>query len=158
MKKPVVLIGMPNSEVILKANPQLERRFSMRETLEPFCWNEPNKQTEFRTFLQYLDQALPFPNRAHLSDKDTAYRIFVATDGVIGYVMKLVRRAAILAIDQKYDRVEIELLAKSYDERLASRAPERINPFKCDVEDIQPDMIDGDGAKKRRRKRSRKRD
>ena len=98
---PMALIGMPYSDVILHANAQLERRFAMRVSLDPFGWNKAERQIEFRMFLNYLDEKLPFPQRSGLADPETALRIFSgATEGVIGYVMSLIRRAAALSIDE----------------------------------------------------------
>lgn len=135
-RKPVVLVGMPHSERILQANPQLERRFSMRETLEPFRWGTATEQSVFERFLQELDERLPFPRRSNLQTVETAKRIFFATQGIVGYVMKLVRRAAIMAIDEGADYLDLELLARAYKERLAARMPSRINPFRCDLESL----------------------
>ncbi len=135
-EKPVVLVGMPHSEVVLTANPQLERRFSMRESLEPFGWDTSSKQDEFRSFLKHLDGKLPFPKRSNLASYELAFRIYCATNGFIGYVMKLVRRAAILAVDMKMERVDMELLAESYDERLSSRRPRFANPFRVALDDL----------------------
>lgn len=135
--KPVVLVGMPNSEVVLRANPQLERRFSMRESLEPFGWGAPAKEHEFKSFLKHLDRKLPLQRRSNLSDHETALRIYCATNGFVGYVMKLVRRAAILAIERKADCLDSELLAQSYEERLSSRTPGAGNPFSDDLEKLE---------------------
>lgn len=135
-RKPVVLVGMPHSERILQSNPQLERRFSMRETLSPFSWGTSVEQNEFRRFLKQLDERLPFSQKSNLAALETATRIFSATQGIVGYVMKLVRRAAILAVDKDADYLELELLAKAYEERLAARMASRINPFRCDLESL----------------------
>jgi Cdc6-like AAA superfamily ATPase len=137
--KPVVLVGMPDSEKVLRANPQLERRFSMRESLEPFGWDTPERQEEFKSFLKHLDRRLPFPRRSNLCDHDTALRVFCATDGLIGYVMKLTRRAAVLAIERGADHVGLEFLSEAYDERLASRLRGRAHPFKSDPEHLKPE-------------------
>jgi hypothetical protein len=56
--------------------------------------------------------------------------------GFIGYVMKLMRRAAILAIDKGAECLDLELLAESYDERLASRNRRRMNPFGAEFEKL----------------------
>jgi hypothetical protein len=66
-----------------------------------------------------------------------AFRIYCATSGHIGYVMKLVRRAAILAIERKADYLDLGLLAESYDERLSSRSPELSNPFRNEVDNLK---------------------
>lgn len=139
-RKPVVLVGMPHSERILLANPQLERRFSMRETLEPFGWVTAAAQAEFGRFLQELDVRLPFPRRSNLAAIETAMRIFLATQGIVGYVMKLVRRAAIMAIDEGADCLDLELLARAYKERLAARMGSGINPFRCDLESLRNEL------------------
>ncbi len=138
---PMVLIGMPYSNVILEANAQLERRFAMRVSLGPFDWQAPQRQTEFRMFLQILDEKLPFPRRSGLADPEPALRIFCATDGVTGYVMKLIRRAATMAIDEQRECVDPEMLARAYDERLSARAPDRVNPFMCDPDDLSIEPV-----------------
>lgn len=138
---PMVLIGMPYSDVILHANAQLERRFAMRVSLDPFGWKTAERQLEFRMFLHLLDEKLPFPRRSGLADPEMALRIFCATEGTTGYVMKLIRRAAVLAIDEKRECLEMEGLAWAYDERLSARAPDRDNPFTCDLGALCPEPV-----------------
>lgn len=157
-EKPVVLVGMPHSEVVLTANPQLERRFSMRESLEPFGWNTSIKQGEFRSFLKHLDRRLPFPKLSNLASGELSFRIYCATDGLIGYVMKLVRRAAILAVERKLERVDVELLAESYDERLSSRRPRRANPFRIALEELSIEPPSGHALKQNNRRSKTKAD
>lgn len=142
-RKPVILVGMPYSEVVLQANPQLERRFSMRESLEPFSWGDTfAKQREFKSFLRRLDARLPLAKSSNLADHETAFRIYCATSGFIGYVMKLIRRAAILAIDRRRECLDLELLAESFQERLSSRFPKRPNPFRTEVEQLKIEPVE----------------
>lgn len=70
--KPVVLLGMPYCNIILRASGQLERRFTMRVSLEPFGWNTEAEQDEFRMFLCCLDEKLPFLARSNLNLYETA--------------------------------------------------------------------------------------
>lgn len=157
--KPVALVGMPHSEVVLTANPQLERRFAMRESLEPFGWGAPAKEREFKLFLQHLDRSLPLPERANFADHEVAFRIYCATGGFIGYVMKLVRRAAILAVERREDRVSVKLLAESYNERLASRKPRWVNPFRAALEELSANPSSpASGGVKKTNSRSKARD
>lgn len=130
---PVVLAGMPYSDVILRANAQLERRFALRERIEPFGWRTSAEQAEFRTFLRILDRQLPLERASELGEGDTALRIFSATGGVLGSVMALVRRAGVLAIRRSLPNLDLDLLAEVYDERLAARTPDRPNPLHADV-------------------------
>ena len=89
---------MPYSEIILQANAQLERRFQQRLKLAPFGWETEAQQLELRTFLRHVDGALPFAEAAHFSDIELVRRMYCATAGVTGALMKLVRRAAVLAV------------------------------------------------------------
>lgn len=62
---PIILIGMPNCDLILEANRQLRRRFAIRESLDPFKWKhaDPKIQKQlsdnFRRFLTAIDNQLP---------------------------------------------------------------------------------------------------
>jgi len=140
--KPFVLMGMPYCDIILRANAQLERRFTMRVSLEPFGWETEPEQVEFRTFLRILDEKLPFPMRSNLYLHEMAFRLYCATNGYVGYLMKLVRGAAHLAIDSSLDRINLAQLAEAYEERLAARVPKRPNPFTVDIEKLEAQPFD----------------
>ncbi len=134
---PLVLTGMPYSEVILQANAQLERRFQQRLRLAPFGWDTAEQQIELQTFLQHVDAALPFTEVTHLSDTEMARRIYCATAGVTGAVMKLVRRAAVLAVTRGATRVSQALLAEAYDERLAAGNQHLPHPFRAPLAQLK---------------------
>jgi predicted AAA+ superfamily ATPase len=139
-KLPVVLMGMPYSHIILDArgNEQLKRRFSLRRSIEPFGWGGTSeKQRDFRSFLKLIDDELPFDKRANLADKTMAFRFYCATNGVISYVMDLIGTAAISAIEQSLETIDIDLLAAAYDESLALAYPERENPFRRTTNELK---------------------
>ena len=140
-KLPIILIGMPNSEVILdtKGNEQLKRRFSARRRLEPFEWGESDEEREDMVmFLTSLDDALIklLPKRSNLADTETALLIHDATGGAVHKIMKLIRGAAESALRQGLEHIDLELLSEAYDEHQAGDGESegengqgRINPF-----------------------------
>ena len=139
-KIPVVLMGMPYSHLILntRGNEQLRRRFSLRKSIEPFSWGDKDeKQQDFRNFLKLVDDELPFNRRSNLASKTTAYRGYCATNGVLSYVMDIVRMAASSAIEQSLKAIDLDLLADAYDRGLASLYPDRNNPFRCEIDSLQ---------------------
>ena len=139
-KIPVVLMGMPYSCIILdtRGNEQLKRRFSLRRSIEPFSWGGKQKeQVGFKTFLKLVDEQLPFNKRANLFDRTMAFRFYCATNGIISYVMDIVRMAAVSAIEQSLDTVTLELLADAYDSSLLSIYPNRPNPFCCGFNELK---------------------
>lgn len=129
-RKPIILIGMPNCDKILEANEQLKRRFTLRESLEPFGWKTAQQQEDFRELLKQIDGKLPFNERSNLADPEMSFRIYYATRGVIGYVMKLLRIAALLALKQSMGKLDASTLAKAFDKNLRKVFPRRINPFR----------------------------
>lgn len=150
-KKPVVLAGLPYCDIVLKANDQLERRFPIRETLHPFCHSEDKSIRDydhflkhedvknFKRFLEEVDKGLPFSVRSDLADEHIAYRFYVATNGVIDFTMKIVRRAAELAIEKDLENVDLSLLARAYKERVSAIVPNRPNPFSTPEEELKPE-------------------
>jgi Cdc6-like AAA superfamily ATPase len=130
-KTPIIVVGMPSCDAVLDEaeNEQLRRRFSTRECLEPFGWSNAEKRKEFRSFLTQLDEQLPLLECSHLANLNTALLIHRATGGTIAYIMKLVRRAASLALDEGVEKLDLELLAQAYEELLSKNKPEMPNPF-----------------------------
>lgn len=131
---PMVLIGLPGADAVLDANEQLKRRFSAKEELNPFGWNNIQQQEEFRKFLYILETKLPLKESSHLADFNTALRFYWASKGLIAYVMKIVRRATTKAIEQSVELLTLELLAQAYDEVMGVDALYRENPFSPELD------------------------
>lgn len=134
-RRPIVLVGMPGCESVLgnKGNEQLKRRFSTRDEIAPFAWDAQAKDDEFRQLLKEIDDALPLLKTSHLADETTAFLIHSATDGIINYIMKLLRWAAKLAIETGSEQIDYSLLARAYEKRVAQDFPKRPNPFNPQV-------------------------
>lgn len=130
-RKPIVLVGMPHSHNILDAdgNEQLRRRFSMRVQLDSFNWVDAEDRGDFRKFLQIVDEKLPLNEPSNLSDTNMAYQIYLASEGVVSKVMKLIRRATVMALDLSRERLDLDLLDIAYEECLAAHTPAQENPF-----------------------------
>ncbi|MDT7541677.1 MAG: hypothetical protein QOE33_1581 [Acidobacteriota bacterium] len=130
-RRPIILVGMPYSHSILDArgNEQLQRRFSIRVNLEPYNWEDDGDRDNFRRFLRAVDEKLPLNEWSNLSDTILAFRLFLASDGVVSKVMRLIRRAAVIALDTARERLDIDMLSLAYEECLAANAPEKQNPF-----------------------------
>jgi hypothetical protein len=138
-KKPIILIGMPYAVQILDAvgNEQLQRRFATRESLHPFGWGTIDEIDDFRAFLKAVDNQLPLMERSQLADPMTALRFYCATNGVVGNVMKLIRRATEFALEESLERLTLHILAQAYDDRLRADRPNKKNPFCCDKTELK---------------------
>lgn len=128
---PIVLAGLPYSHTILDAhgNEQLQRRFAIRIELEAFHYYTSQERQDFRRFLNILDDKLPLIEKSGLADPGTALCIYEATNGVVGHVMKLVRRATAIALESNRERITLDILSLAYEQRLAANNPSKPNPF-----------------------------
>lgn len=125
---PVVLIGLPESDEILKANSQLGRRFSHRFRLLPFKWKDDDKK-HFRNLIYTYDAQLPLPEQSDLAMGDMPARIFAASDGVIGYAIILLRFAAQYAVEENRPKIDLSILSKSFEKHIKPEKPTKANPF-----------------------------
>ncbi|MBL8078936.1 MAG: TniB family NTP-binding protein [Anaerolineales bacterium] len=130
-----VLSGIKGrSEVLLESNEQLGRLFPDPEEVYAFQFDTDNPETikTFRKFIYSVEVLLPFPEKSGLSELRTAHKIHIATGGLIGYIMELIRYAAIEAVNRGVDRVDEELLHLAFRKRLASERRGIKNPFTND--------------------------
>jgi len=130
-KIPIVLVGMPGCESVLdaKGNEQFKRRVAHREGIQPFGWTGSKENEEFRQLLKRIDDELPLLEDSNLADLATAFLIYEATGGVINYVMKLLRRACRIAIENGRERIDHSILAQAYQKVMAKELFDRPNPF-----------------------------
>lgn len=132
-----VLVGLPYTEEVLRANEQFGSLFGDPYLLEPFQWDEDHPETvnEFRIFLHQVEQQLPLAYHSCLAAKEMAWRCFVATQGKVGYVMRLLRRAAEEAVRGDEQELSRELLHEAFQRTLAGKRRGVVNPFAKEVPD-----------------------
>ena len=130
---PVVFLGSQmEAETIIRANPQLERRVSALHILRPFEWNRTRPETllEFRSLMRTIDHHLPF-DPSGLGEEEEAYRMYYATDGILGWIMKLINYAAMKAIQAQEATLSRRRLAEAYETCIAPTTVGlgKVNPF-----------------------------
>lgn len=125
---PIVLAGMPESEEILK-NEQLERRFMNHVRLPRFVWS-PSSLNRLSAYLTRLEGALPFEEKIGLGSEEMTRRLFYASGGKMGTIMKTIRSAAYMAEKKQIGRLSAEFLAKGYRDQVTKQKP--VNPFTSD--------------------------
>jgi hypothetical protein len=126
-----VLVGLPYTEEVLKVNEQFGSLFGDPLLLEPFQWDETTPETirEFRLFLHQVENQLPFPQQNNLASHEMAWRCFVASHGKVGYIMRLLRRAAEMAVRQNQPGLSQQLLFEAFEYTLAGQRRGLANPF-----------------------------
>jgi hypothetical protein len=110
----------------------LEQLIGAPRILHPFEWNRNHPETilEFRSLMRAIDYRLPF-DPSGLEEEDMAYRFFASSDGIIGWIMKLIHYAAVEAIHMQAATLSRPLLAAAYETCIASTTigMGKLNPF-----------------------------
>ena len=127
-KVPFVLAGMPNTTTIFEENEQLKRLCRL-SNIGPFTSGSSEEFLSFRRFLVSVDKQLPFEKSARFGDCDPARLIYAATEGKICHVMTLIREAAILAIADGSETVQLDHLRQAFESELDSIVGIKNNPF-----------------------------
>lgn len=134
--KSFLVVGIEGMvEIILDANSQLRRLFAVREKLEPFVWDGGDIEAlkEFSRFVRYAEKAAGRRLTRDLTRMEMMYRLHYATDGVVGNVMNLVFNAAISAVEQGRDSIDLPVLSRTFQDRLAKHLRGKTDPFVVDA-------------------------
>jgi Bacterial TniB protein len=104
----LVVAGLPSCRVVINENEQLARRFMASIQLPRFSWTDPRQRGEFISILEeYHNQIAKDFKVPALHSDEMAFRFFLATGGLMGYLSKLLRTTLRDAADRK--RVSITL-------------------------------------------------
>lgn len=131
---PFFVIGMPGKvKRILDADPagQLSRLFKVRETLAAFPWDPaiPSAQQDFGRFVAHVEQAIGLSLTDEWSRDELCARLHYATEGVVGHLMALLRKAVLAADEAGATRLELAAMATGFDEGVRYFFPRKRNPF-----------------------------
>lgn len=133
---PVVVVGLPRAESVIHMNEQLARRFSSRFDLRPFHYHTAEGQLEFRGLLKTIHAPIPV-QCVELHEANLALRFFVATNGLIDYIAKIIDEAVQVAGRLAIPCIDWNILANAFEESVWRNAPKRLNPFNPDA-DLRP--------------------
>lgn len=130
---PVVVVGLPRAETVIRSNEQLSRRFSSGFDLRPFSYHTDEGQLEFRGLLKTIHSQIPI-QCIELHDNNLALRFFVATNGLIDYIAKIVDEAVQIADRCIKPYIDWDILSQAFEESVWRNVPKRLNPFNPDAE------------------------
>jgi hypothetical protein len=102
----IPLVGVGTAEALraIRSDDQLVNRF------EPFplpLWTDDD---EYRRLLSTLEAVLPLRKPSHLAESAMAARILSAAEGVLGEIIAIVIRAAVLAVDTGVETISPRMI------------------------------------------------
>jgi hypothetical protein len=123
----VVLVGLPRSDLIVRQNEQMHRRFARRFELKPFDAKDQASWLEFRAVLRELHRRTPMPAE-NFHDTEIARRFFFASEGLISYVVSIID-TAIATARRDQCSIDIKVLAAAFEEAVWPGVSDDLNPF-----------------------------
>jgi hypothetical protein len=128
----LVVAGLPSCRVVINENEQLARRFMASIELPRFSWTNPRQRGEFISILEEFhteiakDFSLPV-----LHSDEMAFRFYLATGGLMGYLSKLLRTTLRDAAGCKKTSITLEGLNIAHSRAMwfDATAQEQLRPF-----------------------------
>jgi hypothetical protein len=125
----MVMIGMPGSVRVVTSDDQLNARISERIEMHRFGWKKKGEKKEFKRLLLEIDQCLPFENLVGLINGDMPDRFYDASNGNLGFLIKLIRKTARKEIKAGENTFHFETLANVWEKSIKSSIKDIENPF-----------------------------
>jgi Bacterial TniB protein len=132
----VILLGIPNSRLLLDANEQLQRRFQRIEVLRPFGWTTTEERTEFCDLMKQISRQLPFDEKVNLGEETMAFRFFCASQGYFSTIATILEEATITALKNGQERLDLSHFAAAVN-YANGICPAQENPFLVDHRELK---------------------
>ena len=104
---PLVGVGTPEALRAIRSDEQLVNRF------EPFALPLWTDDDEYRRLLSTLEAVLPLRKPSHLADPAMAGRILTAAEGVLGEIIAMIVRSAVVAVDSGTETISARMIERA---------------------------------------------
>lgn len=101
---PLVAVGTAEAQRALQSDDQLANRF------EPFALPPWRDGKEYRRLMSTLEAVLPLRRPSGLADSALAQKILTTAEGILGEVVSIVTRAAVLAVTSGTETISVRTL------------------------------------------------
>jgi len=125
----LVVIGLPYGLQVIRQNEQLRGRFLSNVEIKRFDWKDNDERKEFIRVITKLHQELSAFDIPVLHTDEMAFRIYCASGGLMGYIVKILRQAIWNAADRKTTRITLEDLEIAYLQTVGVGRFDGQNPF-----------------------------
>lgn len=127
-----VSLGAEQSLDVFNANSQVRRRSPARLNIDYFSIETPEKAKRFLRLLFELDKKLPLADMSNLAERSLATRIWMATHGIIDYLMDMVCEAVAVAANSGREALALTDFERAFEKIFLDAAP-AVNPFAPDA-------------------------
>lgn len=126
----LIMAGLESTNNLFEQNEQLLGRCRSTIRLTRFDWLVEQSRLEFLGILQVFQHRMQPLEMPELTDHEIAFRFYLATGGLIGYLSKLLTQIVWDADTEKRKIVKMEHFAEAYEKTMrVSELNQTKNPF-----------------------------
>ena len=125
----LVVAGLPRCLNVINSNDQLARRFMAPQYLKRFDWTVQDEQNEFRRLLYSLQELLDPFDLPDLDGEEMSFRMYIASGGLIGYLVKILREATAIAVYSNELSISLDVLNKAQQRAIFNTNKNVVKPF-----------------------------
>lgn len=103
---PIVAVGTEQARNAIRTDEQMANRF---EEMALPIWHD---NEEYARLLASFERLIPLRQRSYLTSRDLAVKILGLSEGTIGEIAQVIKRAAVYAIRTHAERITLECLNK----------------------------------------------
>lgn len=100
----IVAVGTKDAFHVFQSDPQMSSRF------EPLALQRWQMDNEYLRLLVSYEKLLPLKEKSELANRSLASKILSLTDGTIGGITGVIKKAAIKAIQNGQEKITVELI------------------------------------------------
>lgn len=132
----LVLLGTPESIVVVNDNLQLRKRIPFRHSLPYFDLANPQEVQTFKKLIHEVERWLPLFETSNLTTADILIRLLKATNGIFQYLLDLLDQAIIEACNEGRESIQICDLGRAF-EWVYGTTIVNGNPFTADIKKLR---------------------
>lgn len=133
---PIIMTARLEFLTVLQENPFLQRRLKAIPPLTGLRWNDRDDLRDFRGVLGEMEIKFGMAARVACLDRDLSTRLCIATDGLLGYLERIVEEAAAMARRKGLGSLTTEMLKEVTRNRQAMSLSPARDPFEVKTEDL----------------------
>lgn len=115
LKITLVLLGTPESVVVVNDNLQLRKRIPYRQSLPYFDLDNTQEILQFKKLVFEIEKWLPLAEPSNLVASEVLVRLLKASNGIFQYLLDLLDQAIVEACKDKRESIYMDDLKKGFD-------------------------------------------
>lgn len=137
----MVVSGLPSCLTVLSQNEQLAGRCMATLTMPRFSWTDDVQREQFISVLEAFQQGLHMFDLPDMGSDEIAFRFYIATGGLMGYLAKILRQVTWNALDAEDPMIRLDDLSRAFRSAVLTRGAILVDPFTTEFDSMPSEEL-----------------